>query len=94
MYVQGTGPPQLSRLHGKHQCSSDCALGGWAGTHFPQHSKGRQTFTFDRVFNWDTSQTEVFNYAARHVVDGTAGRLAAAPRVVQPSQTSHLRGGS
>ena len=49
-------------------------VGGAARTHPPytQHSKGRQTFTFDRVFNWDASQTEVFNYAARHVVDGTA----------------------
>ena len=39
-----------------------------------QYSKGRQSFAFDRTFDWTTSQTDVFNYSARHVVEGTRQR--------------------
>ena len=35
-----------------------------------QYFKGRQTFSFDRVFGSDSTQIEVYNYTAKHVVEG------------------------
>lgn len=37
--------------------------------YFAQHSKGRQTFSFDRIFGIDSHQHEVFDYSARPVVE-------------------------
>jgi hypothetical protein len=38
----------------------------------PCHSQGERpaAFTFDRVFNMETTQQEVYDYAAKDVVEG------------------------